>query len=517
MPEPLGVIGCALWHAGISISSCLLGNLVRNSPAADSESFSLPLHSSPPQPCSLYLLGVTVFDLSVEHQQPARHNYRRYKLIVEMGGAGSPLDCCEEIPDEESSQTPPGYVEEPLDECVRMFNDSLPFGKKHEFWETQPVCQFKDLGNPDLPEGPIEQSTPSSEVMQEPYALPPELEWTTCDMTSEETSDEIYEFLNNNYVEDDENMFRFDYSKEFLRWALCPPGYYKSWHVGFRDKASRKLVGFITGIPARMRVRGEVIDMAEINFLCVHKELRSRRLAPVLIKEVVRRFRLENIWQAAKTAGAYLPTPIATCQYWHRSLNPTKLINIGFSSLPSRMTTSQVIHLYELPDTTSTPGFRKMGPHDVPAVTRLLRDYLTQFVVAPDFDEDTVRHWLLPIENVVDTFVVEHPDTGDITDFCSFSCIPLSILGNPDYSTLKAAYSYYNVSTKTPLDQLMNDALIVAKQRDFDVFNALHIMHNKTFLNELKFLPGSGYLHYYLYNYRLQDRLLPSELGLVLL
>ncbi|KAI4379552.1 hypothetical protein MLD38_005833 [Melastoma candidum] len=439
-----------------------------------------------------------------------------------MGDNGSPLDCCEEIPDQESSQTPPRNTDKPLDEMARMFNDSLPFGKKHEFWETQPVCQFKDLGNLDLPEGPIELSTPSSEVRQELYALPPELEWTTCDMTSEETSDEIYEFLNNNYVEDDENMFRFnyvgkDYSKEFLRWALCPPGYYKSWHVGFCDKASGKLVGFITGIPARTRIRGEVINMAEINFLCIPKELRSRRLTPVLIKEVVRRFRLENIWQAAKTAGAHLPTPIATCQYWHRSLNLKKLIDVGFFSLPRSLTMSQAIHLYKLPDTISTPGFRKMAPHDVPAVTCLLRDYLTQFVVAPDLDEDDVRHWLLPIENVVDTFVVEQPDTGHVTDFCSFTCLPLSILGNPDYSTLKAAYSFYNVSTETSLDQLINDALIVAKQRGFDVFNALDIMHNKTFLNVLKFLPGSGYLHYYLYNYLLRDRLLPSELGLVLL
>lgn len=28
----------------------------------------------------------------------------------------------------------------------------------------------------------------------------------------------------------------------------------------------------------------KLIDMAEINFLCVHKKLRSKRLAPVLIK-----------------------------------------------------------------------------------------------------------------------------------------------------------------------------------------------------------------------------------------
>lgn len=37
-------------------------------------------------------------------------------------------------------------------------------------------------------------------------------------------SQEVYTLLSENYVEDDDNMFRFDYSKEFLRWALTPPG-----------------------------------------------------------------------------------------------------------------------------------------------------------------------------------------------------------------------------------------------------------------------------------------------------
>ncbi len=33
----------------------------------------------------------------------------------------------------------------------------------------------------------------------------------------------------------------------------------------------------------------------------------------------------------------------------------------------------------------------------------------------------------------------------------------------------------------------MNDVLIVAKQKDYDVFNALDIMLNECFLKELKF------------------------------
>ncbi|RWR73625.1 Myristoyl-CoA:protein N-myristoyltransferase [Cinnamomum micranthum f. kanehirae] len=452
------------------------------------------------------------------------HRYNT-EVLIDMDGSHPSSGSPNQNPNSESdgksnaNANTPSEGDGSLEILARRAQESLSIGngKRHAFWETQPVGQFKDLGDTSFPEGPIELPTPISEVKQEPYNLPNLYEWTTCDIDSEETCAEVYNLLTNNYVEDDENMFRFNYSKEFLRWALRPPGYFRNWHIGVRVKASKKLVAFISGVPARIRVRDEVVKMAEVNFLCVHKKLRSKRLAPVMIKEVTRRVHLENMWQAAYTAGVVLPTPVTTCQYWHRSLNPKKLIDVQFSRLGARMTMSRTIKLYKLPGSTATPGMRKMELRDVPAVTRLLRNYFSQFVVAPDFDEDDVEHWLLPTENVVDSFLVESPETHEITDFCSFYTLPSTILGNPNYSTLKAAYSFYNVSTRTPLLQLINDMLILAKQRDYDVFNALDVMHNETFLKELKFGLGDGQLHYYLYNYRVRHALKPSELGLVLL
>ena len=64
----------------------------------------------------------------------------------------------------------------------------------------------------------------------------------------------MYKLLTKNYVEDDDNMFRFDYSIEFLRWALTPPGQYPDWVVGVRVIKNKKVVGCITGIPLHMLV-----------------------------------------------------------------------------------------------------------------------------------------------------------------------------------------------------------------------------------------------------------------------
>lgn len=130
-----------------------------------------------------------------------------------------------------------------------------------------------------------------------------------------------------------------------------PPGFYPEWHVAVRLNTTKKLFAFISAIPVIMRVyKQKELPMVEINFLCVHKKLRAKRLAPVLIKEITRRVNLKNIWQAVYTAGVMLPKPVAQNRYWHRSLNPKKLIEVGFSRLHHNMTMSRTIKLYKLPD-----------------------------------------------------------------------------------------------------------------------------------------------------------------------
>lgn len=39
-------------------------------------------------------------------------------------------------------------------------------------------------------------------------------------------------------------------------------------------------------VPATVCIRGNAKGMVEINFLCVHKKLRSKRLTPLLIKVI---------------------------------------------------------------------------------------------------------------------------------------------------------------------------------------------------------------------------------------
>ncbi|XP_066597407.1 glycylpeptide N-tetradecanoyltransferase 1 [Prorops nasuta] len=380
--------------------------------------------------------------------------------------------------------------------------------KSYQFWSTQPVPRMEENFSCNEPIEPDKTS-----VREEPYSLPAGFQWDTLNLDDPLVLGELYTLLSENYVEDDDAMFRFDYPPNFLQWALQPPGWCKEWHCAVRVCKSGRLVGFISAIPATLRIYNHSQKMVEINFLCVHKKLRSKRVAPVLIREITRRVNLQGIFQAVYTAGVVLPKPIATCRYWHRSLNPKKLIEIKFSHLSRNMTMQRTLKLYKLPDNTKVPGFRKMVPTDVPQAHKLLSSYLERFDLAPMFSVEEFEHWFIPKNGIINSFVVEND--GKITDMVSYYTLPSSVMHHQTHKTLRAAYSFYNVSTVTPWLELMNDALISARNLGFDVFNALDLMDNKEFLTALKFGMGDGNLQYYLYNWRCPS-MTPGKIGLVL-
>lgn len=146
-------------------------------------------------------------------------------------------------------------------------------------------------------------------------------------------------------------------------------------------------------------------------------------------------------------------------------------------------------------------------------MTKLLASYLETFEVRLKLTEQDVGHLLTPREGVMHSYVLESTegDKKKITDLVSFYSLPSSILKkDSNYTHVNVAYSYYNVGTVNKIAELMKFAIVEAKRLGFDVFNALDIMDNIEFLDELKFAPGDGSLHYYLFNWSLSSRLTPQ-------
>ena len=139
------------------------------------------------------------------------------------------------------------------------------------------------------------------------------------------------------------------------------------------------------------------LSAVEINYLCVHKKLRSKRLAPVLIKEVTRQCHLKGVFQAIYTAGIVIPTPISTCRYYHRTLNVPKLVDVKFTYVPRDMTIARMVRQAKVPSTPTLArsGLREMEERDVSAVGELYRRYMERFDMIPLLEEADIRHQFL--------------------------------------------------------------------------------------------------------------------------
>ena len=401
----------------------------------------------------------------------------------------------------------------PIDNLVVNIKDSQEIEKDHKFWNTQPVLAIGEKIEGDV-NGPIKESQDVANVRPEPYAIPAGFEWCDIDVTNPTEVDELYHLLKENYIEDKECMFRLDYSVPFLHWALTPPGYNKAWLVGVRNQKTNCLMGCITAVPIHVRVFDVVRPMAEINFLCVHKKLRTKRLVPVLIKEITRRVNLSDRWQAIYTTPVVLPKPVATCRYAHRSLNPKKLIESKFSHLPRTVSMANHIESLKLASKQANFMLRPMTEVDVPGVLALLSVYLASTTnFGQVFTSDEVAHIFLPKAGVISTYVIDGPN-NTITDMCSYYHLSLTITKHNKHKKLYTVYSYYNIATTIPLLDLMRDLLIIARNDGADCFTALDVMENQTVFEPLKFGLG-GVLQYYVYNWKCQS-MTPDKIGIVL-
>lgn len=244
-----------------------------------------------------------------------------------------------------------------------------------------------------------------------------------------------------------------------------------------------------------------------------------------------------------------IPTPISCARYYHRTLNPEKLLEIGFSAMPVGMSKETFFARYALPKDTKLEGLRLMEDKDVPSVGKLMRRYMRRFDMSARFTDAEIAHLFLSgrgdhqQKQVTWTYVVENPQTSQVTDMFSFYSLPSSVLDSDKHKILEAGYLFYyatdvifshshegstrlkthtvltegeqedevgvtnwadespetKAKLKARLNELMHDMLILAKRQNFDVLNCLTVMDNPLFLNEQRFGVGDGMLRFYLF------------------
>lgn len=112
----------------------------------------------------------------------------------------------------------------------------------------------------------------------------------------------VHKFIKNNYTK--QQQFSYDY----IRWRFRFSEPELMIGLFLKDKNGKdsnkykynyeNLIGTIFACPTRLGVNnGDLLDVLYITFLCVKRELRGKKIAPILISEMIRRWKNARIYK----------------------------------------------------------------------------------------------------------------------------------------------------------------------------------------------------------------------------
>ena len=358
--------------------------------------------------------------------------------------------------------------------------------ENHKFWNTQPIFTNND--------NTIVENVDINNIKKDPIKLVDKYHWYNIDLDNENDLNELYSFLLDYYVNNINAVYRFNYSKETFKWFLKPKTFFPDLILGV--KFNNKLVSTIIGIPQTVRILDKIIKVVQINFLCVHPNIRNKRLAPVLIKEITRRSNLHNIDVAYFTAHLDLPNKVVSTYYWQRPINVEKIFDLDLlqPDFPG-----QNIKKYYKIDDCFTINISELQKDDCKECCQMFNEFHNKFKISIHFDEEHFESHFMPKKNVISSWVVKQDNK--ITDFISFFDIPSKVSNSTKYNEWRAAYCYYYFNTKTKLEELVQNCLVLLKRNNIDILNSTDLYDNNDFLDKLKFKKSSSELRFFFYNW----------------
>lgn len=381
-----------------------------------------------------------------------------------------------------------------MENKVQHFYAQKDIKKQYKFWDTQLVPPF----NKELPIklGPLKTDFNENEIKKESYELPKKMEWVDIDITKEEELEKVYQFLLENYLEITE--YKEQYNKEFLRWQFSPIKNNKYKNILISIQKEKKLIGFFAGLPMKLSVYDKEIMTYNISFLCIDKEYRKNKLAEIMFQEMFRRTYLENVYQNIFVTKRLIPKPFSESIYYY-------LVFDERQSSESKEIKHDVDSNNYIIKNETTVKFRPMEKKDIKSVTQLLYENQKKYKIHSIFSEDEVEHWFIPIRNVIYSFVREDNEDNDgkISDFTSFYKIDANILNKDE----NWSYIYFSIATSMSSIELIENAIILAKQNGMNCYICNTIMDYESVCKELNFHNNIeddnsyGSLKYYFNNY----------------
>ena len=344
-----------------------------------------------------------------------------------------------------------------------------------------------------------------------PLQLPSGFEWSTIDMLKHTETEELSSFLQKNYLVNSKIKSN-TLDVAHLRWRILRPNH-PSIVLGIRCTGTKKLVGVIAAVPGEMRISCTTIKpVFEIDLMCTLKKLRSKRMAPTLMKEMKRRLNLMDVGQGFFTSSRYITIPICTAGNYFRVVNVTDTtIKLGLlPTVTETMTVARITRLYQVAEQRSAKWY-PLETTDVSSARALLNILHIKTHTSKYFQNDAeFFHCFEPRADVMSTYVTRKVVQGIgeiVTNLISFTDISTCVNSRgkdgsiEDDQKLKTAQLHYCANGTMNEEQLLQDALSLTKNAGFDLLTCLSTRpFSKAVLENHRF-QRSNDVHFYLYNW----------------
>jgi glycylpeptide N-tetradecanoyltransferase len=413
---------------------------------------------------------------------------------------------------------------EELEEYPTSVNEGKTY--KYNYWKSKPVLEFDEVSafSQNIENDLTNRNSYGRDV---PIKLPQQMKWTEININDDISMEIVSQFLKKHYLVDTSGKFKLDYTKEFLKWAIGQDGIL----LAIVSEKNNALCGIISANFRIMTVFEAKKTFGVVNFLCSHPVYRKKKIAFILIDEIVRRIVARGVHQGCFTTERCIPTPTTTLRFYHRPLNYIKLSLYGFTDL----------EMDKMPDKKNPEkiqkkiGIKKEIPLNyflmeyihIKDVLKIYGLYINKYNIYCNYTQKELEHYLLN-KNLVTSYVIKNKD-GEIVDFVSY--YKLDYFMDSTTEKISAGYLFLYSCDSLETSTFMTNALKLASYHDMDMFTVTDtmIISDCLFTHELSngydsdndsyskqynhgFLKGSGKIHFNFFNWKCPE-LQPKQLS----
>ena len=304
----------------------------------------------------------------------------------------------------------------------------------------------------------------------------------------------ILAFINENYIHSDTT--KIVYTEEVLSFFMM-----NSLVIQFYPKGKPDMIaGVFIGRNTNLYIEGNIYNTAEIDFVCLIRKLRGMSLMPYMICVYFREALIKkNICTGYYTVAKEIPSPsYGKKQVFYRPVNIGNLVRGGFLPEPVEHYESIFNTFEEVVPVKYSCGIS--NPELAKDIQERLYEYSKKTYTIFDCKTDADISRML--ENRAFHNFEFRDGSGNLTDFINLYNAGLhNTINNNTFREGRIYLLYLSNNEPEHTSKIMETiASYCYKESITDLLTICDILHMGEHYSKLKFMPGGGYLKYYMFN-----------------